>query len=109
MNHCLPILCYIEIYQISSYKTEAQCFIFIPTKEAPALVGRGVLSLVGSTLAARHFNSNGAKLSNIYEISKFFEGKKRKYPLYRVNRHTFFCFKFLQFSLHLPRKFCIFA
>ncbi len=67
------------------------------------------LSLVGSTLAARHFNSNGAKLSNIYEISKFFEGKKRKYPLYRVNRHTFFCFKFLQFSLHLPRKFCIFA
>jgi hypothetical protein len=33
------------------------------------------LSLVGSTLAARHFNSNGAKLSIIYEISKFFREK----------------------------------
>jgi hypothetical protein len=68
-------LCYSEIYQISSYKTEAQCFNFIPTKEAPALVGRGVLSLVGSTLATRHLNGNGAKLSIIYELSKFFREK----------------------------------
>ena len=38
VNHCYSILFLFEIYQISNHKTEAQRFIFIPSKEAPTLL-----------------------------------------------------------------------
>jgi len=39
VNHCRSILFLLfEISQVSYYKIEAQRFIFIPTKEAPALL-----------------------------------------------------------------------
>ena len=64
------VFTYFEIYQISSHKTEAHRFIFIPSKEAPALhlavpVGTGC-----TDFGIRHYMADGAKLRIFLKSAK---------------------------------------